>query len=166
MFEKGEYVVYGSGEVCRVEEKLTRCFDGVSKNEYYKLAPVEYRNSAYYVPVKSADSEIRRILTKEEIYEMIDSIPQAEAVWRSDKNERKDCFEAILRSNDLMGLIGIVKSLYEERERRIETGKRLIAADEKAFNAAEHILHGEFAFVLGIKETEVSEFIKHRLGIA
>lgn len=101
MFNIGEYVVYGSGEVCRVEDKTKRCFDGISSNEYYKLAPVEYRNSAYYVPVQTADS-----------------------------------------------------------------GKRLFAADEKAFAAAEHILHGEFAFVLGIKESEVPDFIRERLSQA
>ncbi len=166
MFENGEYVVYGSGEVCRVEEKVTRCFDGVNKNEYYKLVPVEYKNSAYYVPVKSAEGEIRRILTKEEILEIIDGIPQAEAVWYNDKNERKGYFESVLRSDDFMGLIGIIKSVYEERERRAGSGKRPIAADEKAFNAAEHIIHGEFAFVLGIKESEVGSFIKERLGSA
>ncbi len=166
MFEKGEYVVYGSGEVCRVEEKTVRCFDGVNKNEYYKLSPVEYRNSAYYVPVKSADAEIRRILTKEEIFEIIDSIPQAETVWYNDKNERKGYFEAILKSDDLMGLVSVIKSLYEERERRTEKGSRLIAADEKTFSAAEHILHGEFAFVLGIKENEVGAFIGNRLKAA
>lgn len=164
MFDMGEYVVYGSGEVCRVEERTERCFDGVSKNEYYKLVPVEFKNSAYYVPVKGAENEIRRILTREEIYGIIDGIPKAEAVWYSDKNERKGYFEAVLRGDDLMGLIGIVKSVYEERERRTASGKRLIAADEKAFAAAEHIIHGEFAFVLGIKENEVGEFIKNRLA--
>ncbi len=164
MFEKGEYVVYGSGEVCRVEEKTTRCFDGVNKTEYYKLAPVEYKNSAYYVPVKSADTEIRRLLTKDEIYRIIDGIPRAEKVWYNDKTERKSCFDSIIKSDDFMGLIGIIKSLYEERRKRTESGKRLIADDEKAFNAAEHILHGEFAFVLGIKENEVSAFIKNRLS--
>ena len=37
------------------------------------------------------------------------------------------------------------------------------AADERAFSAAEHIIHGEFAFVLGMKESEVGEFIRSRI---
>lgn len=163
MFKTGEYVVYGSGEVCRIEEKTERCFDGINKNEYYKLVPVEFRNSAYYVPVKSADNEVRRVLTKEEIYEIIDGIPNAESVWYSDKNERKDYFNSVLKGDDFASIVGMIKAIYEERERRGEGGKKLIAADEKAFVAAEHMLHGEFAFVLGIKENEVANLIRSRL---
>lgn len=163
MFEIGEYVMYGAGEVCRVEDRTKRCFDGISANEYYKIVPVEYRNSAYYIPVKTADSGIRRILTKEEIYGIIDGIPRAEALWVSDKNERSERFGEILKNCDLEGMIGIIKAVYAEKEHRADSGKRLIAADERAFAAAEHILHGEFAFVLGIKENQVSDFIKARL---
>lgn len=164
MFDIGEYVIYGSGEVCRVEDKTKRCFDGVSANEYYKLAPVEYRNSAYYVPVNTADSGIRRILTKEEVYGIIDCIPRTEALKISDKNERAERFGSILKSCDLEGIVSIIKAVYEEREQRAAGGKRLIAADERAFTTAEHILHGEFAFVLGIKENEVPDFIRARLS--
>ncbi|MCM1022613.1 MAG: hypothetical protein NC395_00970 [Prevotella sp.] len=164
MFDIGEYVMYGAGEVCRVEEKTKRCFDGVSSNEYYKLAPVEYRNSAYYVPVKTAESGIRRLLTKEEIYSLIDGIPQTEAVWSSDKNERSERFGAILKNCDFGGMIGIIKAVHAEKEHRADIGKRLIAADERAFTAAEHMLHGEIAFVLGIKENEVPDFIKKRIA--
>lgn len=163
MFEIGEYVMYGAGEVCRVEDKTKRCFDGVSSNEYYKLTPVEYRNSAYYVPVNAAETGIRRLLTKEEIYAIIDGIPQTEAVWLNDKNERSQRFGRILKSCDFGGMIGIIKAVHAEKEHRADIGKRLIAADEKAFAAAEHMLHGEFAFVLGIKENEVADFIKKRI---
>lgn len=169
MFNIGDYVVYGSGEICRIEEKTERCFnefdgfDGISRNEYYKIIPVEYKNSAYYVPVKTAASELRRILNKDEILEIIDSIPQAESIWYNDKNERKVYFESVLKGDDFMSIIGMIKAIYEEREKRADSGKHLIAADERAFTAAEHMLHGEFAFVLGIKENEVGEFIRSRI---
>lgn len=163
MFNIGEYVVYGSGEICRIEEKTVRCFDGISKNEYYRLVPIEMKNSAYYVPVKSAVNEIRHVLTKDEIFEIIDSIPNAESVWYSDKNERKGYFDSILKSDDFTGLVGMIKAIYEERQKRSDGGKKLIASDERAFNTAEHILHGEIAFVMGIKENEVRDFIRDRL---
>lgn len=126
--------------------------------------PREYRNSAYYVPVESAEKEIRRTLTKEDIFEIIDSIPQAESVWYSDKNERKSYFESVLRSDDFTSLVGMIKSIYEERKKRSGDGKKLIAADERAFSTAEHIIHGEIAFVLGIPESEVGSYIRERIG--
>lgn len=165
MFKTGEYVIYGSGEICCIEEITERCFDGINKIRYYKIAPKEYRNSAYYVPVASAEKEIRRLLTKEEVLEIIDSIPQAEAVWYADKNERKSYFEAVLHGDDFSRLVGMIKAIYEERKKRSNDGKKLIAADERAFSAAEHIIHGEFAFVLGIPESEVGSFIRKRIEI-
>lgn len=165
MFKSGEYVIYGSGEICCIEEITERCFDGVNKIKYYKIAPKEYKNSAYYVPVASAEKEIRRLLTKEEILEIIDSIPQSEAVWYADKNERKSYFESVLHGDDFSRLVGMIKAIYEERLKRSGDGKKLIAADERAFSAAEHIIHGEFAFVLGIPESEVGSFIRERIEI-
>ena len=163
MFEINDYVVYGSGEICRIEEIAERCFDGVHKIKYYKIAPKEYRNSAYYVPVENAEKEIRRLLTKEEILEIIDSIPQAEAVWYTDRNERKNYFESVLHGDDFTRLVGMIKAIYEERQKRSNDGKKLIASDERAFTTAEHIIHGEFAFVLGISEANVGEFIRKRI---
>jgi len=163
MFKSGEYVIYGSGEICCIEEITERCFDGINKIKYYKIAPKEYRNSAYYVPLASAEKEIRRLLTKEEVLEIIDSIPQAEAVWYADKTERKSYFESVLRGDDFFRLVGMIKAIYEERLKRSNDGKRLIAADERAFSTAEHIIHGEFAFVLGISESEVGAFIRERI---
>ncbi|MBQ8786250.1 MAG: hypothetical protein IJZ61_01290 [Oscillospiraceae bacterium] len=165
MFECGEYVVYGSGEICCIEEITERCFDGVNKNKYYKIVPKEFRNSAYYVPFESAEKEMRMVLTKEEIIEIIDSIPQAEAVWYDDKNERKSYFESVLRGDDFTSLVGMIKAIYEERIKRSSDGKKLIASDERAFSAAEHIIHGEFAFVLGMSEAEVGSFIRDRIEI-
>lgn len=155
--------MYCSGEICRVAEKAERCFDGIEKKEYCKLIPIDTVNSIYYVPAENMEDKTRRILTKEEIFRIIDNMPNAEGIWYSDKAERRDCFDAILKSDDFSGIVGMMKSIYEEREKRGANGKRLIAADERAFSTAEHILHREFAFVLGIKESEVGGFIRGRL---
>lgn len=164
MFNCGEFVVYGSGEICCVDEVVERCFDGKTKVEYYKIVPREYKKSAYYVPVKTAENEIRRVLTKDEVLSLIDSIPSSDGMWCADKNERKSRFEEVLHSDDTACIMGMLKAIYEERCSRISDGKKLIAADERVFTAAEHIIHGEFAFVLGIGENEVAEFIKNRIA--
>ena len=163
-FNIGEYVVYCSGEICRIDERSERCFDGVSKKEYCKLIPVDAVNSAYYIPSEYLESKARRLLTKDEIYKMIDSMPNASGTWYSDKNERKDYFEAVLKSDDIPVMIGMMKTIYDERSKLSANGKRLVAADERAFSAAEHLINREFAFVLGIKENDVSDFIQRRLA--
>lgn len=163
MFSVGEYVVYGSGEICRFAEKTSRCFDGINNKEYCKLIPLDTNNSTYYIPSEKMDSSVRRLLTREEIYDVIDSMPNAANVWSNDKNERKVKFGAILKSDDLSEIIGMMRSIYEERQKRSADGKSLIASDEKAFAAAENMIHREFAFVLGIKTDDVESFIHNRL---
>ena len=95
---------------------------------------------------------------------MIDSMPNASGTWYTDKNERKDYFEAVLKSDDIPVMIGMMKTIYDERSKLSANGKRLVAADERAFSAAEHMINREFAFVLGIKENDVSDFIQRRLA--
>ena len=163
-FNIGEYVVYCSGEICRIDERSERCFDGVSKKEYCKLIPVDAVNSAYYIPSEYLESKARRLLTREEIYKMIDSMPNASGTWYTDKNERKDYFEAVLKSDDIPVMIGMMKTIYDERSKLSANGKRLVAADERAFSAAEHLINREFAFVLGLNENDVSDFIQRRLA--
>lgn len=166
MFSVGEYVVYGSGEICRFAEKTSRCFDGVNNREYCKLIPLDAKNSTYYIPSEKMDSSVRKLLTREEIYSMIDSMPNAKNIWSNDKNERKVKFGAILKSDDLSDVIGMMHSIYEERRKRSEDGRSLITSDEKAFAAAENMIHREFAFVLGIKTDDVENFIHDRLTAA
>ncbi len=163
MFSIGEYVVYGSGEICRIAEKTEKCFDGKNGKEYCKLIPVDSVNSTYYVPADSMENNVRKLLTKEEIYNIIDSMPNAKGIWFNDKNIRKEQFGAMLRNDDFYGIIGMMKSIYEERRRRSEDGKQLIASDEKAFNAAENLINREFSIVLGISADDVEKFIHERL---
>lgn len=163
-FNIGEYVVYCSGEICRIDERSERCFDGVSKKEYCKLTPVDAVNSVYYIPAEYLESKARRLLTREEIYKIIDGMPNASGTWYTDKNERKGHFEAVLKSDNIQTMIGMMKSIYDERSKLSASGKHLVASDEKAFTAAEHMINREFAFVLGIKENDVSDFIQRRLA--
>ena len=71
MFQKGEYVVYGTNGVCMVEEITTLNIDSVPKDrEYYVLFP---KNSSgkIYVPVDKGDAKMRRVITRAEAEELL-----------------------------------------------------------------------------------------------
>ncbi|MBQ8435986.1 MAG: hypothetical protein IJX24_08290 [Oscillospiraceae bacterium] len=162
-YNVGDHVVYCSGEICLVDGIVNRCFDGINEIEYYKLIPVNTNKSSYYIPCENCETKVRNLLTKEEIYELIDEMPNMSAQWCEDKNKRKVLFHSVLRSDDYHKLIEMMHSIYVQRESQREKGKKLLAADERAMNDAEHMIHQEFAFVLGISENEVEEFIEKRL---
>ena len=163
-FEIGNYVVYCSGEICKIDNVVKRCFDGVNEHNYFKLIPVSSKNSSYYIPCDNTEKKVRPLLTKKEILELIDNIPQTGvAVWCDDKNERKHIYNNVLKSNDHLKLIKMMHTIYNHREQEISKGKKLPASDERAMNEAEHLLNQEIAFVLGMNEEEVHSFIENRL---
>lgn len=163
-YDVGEHVIYCSKEICLINSIVKKCFDGVNEDDYYQLIPVNTKNSFYYIPCKKCESKIRPLLTKEEVYSLINEMSNAPAEWCEDKNIRKNIFNSVLRGDDYHKIINMMHSLYVHRERQISIGKKLLAADEKAMNEAENLINHEFAFVLNINENEVDDFIKERLN--
>lgn len=162
-FNIGDYVVYFSGEICLADSIVKRKFDGVNEINYYKLIPVNAKKSSYYIPCDNCEKKIRNLLTKDEILRLIDEMPAAAEKWCEDKNARKSLFQSILKGDDYHKLLDMMHSLYVQKEKQREKGRKLQASDEKAMIEAEHLLFQEFAFVLKIPETQVDDFIKERL---
>ena len=76
MFQKGEYVVSGNKGVCVVDDITTLDISGVDRErEYYILKPIYMAGSTVYVPVDTADTSMRRVLSKEEADKLIHDIP-------------------------------------------------------------------------------------------
>lgn len=163
IFNIGDHVVYCSREICKIDSKVKKCFNGIDENEYFKLIPISTKNSSYYIPCDNCDSKIRRLLTKDEILSLIDEMPSAEENWCDDKNERKNLFNSVLKSDDYHQIINMMHTLYLKRESQRQKGKKLLAADERIMHDAEMIVYREFAFVLGILEEKVEDFINSRL---
>ena len=91
MFEKEDIILYGVHGVCKITELVEREYGGVSK-QYYVLKPMYNDNtSILYVPVDSQVlvSKMKRVLSAEEIYALIRSMPKEQAIWIEDERERK-----------------------------------------------------------------------------
>ena len=57
----------------------------------------------------------------------------------------------------------LIKTLYESRTGKAQTGKRMSASDEEALRDAERLLHHELAYVLKLEPDQVTSYIAHRL---
>lgn len=163
MFSEGEYVVYSAGEICRLGGREKRSFDGVHVSDYIRLIPQSSEHSVYYVPADTLEKKVRRLLSREDIYSIIDRLPRIQETWDADSNRRKMIFEDLIKSHDYNKLFCVVKSVHSEQKKKTAGGKKLSAADERAMKTAENIISREFSFVLGIKPEEVNDFIAKRL---
>lgn len=162
--ETGKYVIYRSTEICRIDSFEKKSFDGVTEREYCVLVPDGNEHSKYYVPIDCAESKLRPLLTKEEIFSLIDGMKNEQPEWSKSEENKKDRYSSVLQSGDYRMIISMMHSLYLEKQDRLAKGKKLLAAEEKAMKAAESLIYHEFGFVLGISENQVEEFIEERLA--
>ena len=167
MYQIDETVLYGVNGICTITDIEEKKIDKVIK-KYYVLKPVYNKASTLYVPV---DNEIllakmRKILSKDEIFQLIDTINGEDLIWIDNEQERNRKYSEILKSGDRREIMKMIRSLYIHRQKIKDTGRKFHVADEKIMRAAESILHEEFAYVLDIKREQVTDFIVEHLQVS
>ncbi|MCC8150429.1 MAG: CarD family transcriptional regulator [Lachnospiraceae bacterium] len=160
MFEKGEYVVYGSKGVCQIEDISQIDIPGVDRNRlYYIMRPVHNSNGTVYLPIDSTKAVIRRVMSKEEACRLIDEIPQIEELSVPDEKRRELSYKEAMKTCSVRSWVSIIKALYFRKTERLAAGKKITALDERYMKAAEHELYGELSLVLGMPQEEVETYI-------
>lgn len=164
MFEVGDFIIYGSNGVCRVENVGSMDMKGVPSDKmYYTLVPVYSSKSKVFTPVDNAKVIMRPVISEQEAYELIDHIKELQGFSIEDEKNRDTVFKEALKKCDCRELIRIIKTVYEKKLVRQAEGKKMTAGDERYFKIAEENLYGEFAVALGIKKEEVGSLIEQRI---
>ena len=160
MFQINDTITYGTNGVCKIDDITMKEFMGAIK-EYYVLKPVSDSASTLYVPVHNEKvvSKMKKILSKQEVYQLIETMPEQENIWFQKDNERKEQYKKIIADGDHGKLIGMIKAIYLQKKKREEEGKRLHISDERFFKEAERILYEEFQYVLNIRRDELLPLI-------
>lgn len=164
MYTQNDIVLYGSQGVCKIEEIRRINLQGTT-NEYYILKPMDKNRSTIYVPVQNENlvKKMRPVLTPEEIYSLIHTIPDEDILWIENENQRKETYKKVLAGCDPHALIQMIKALQLHQKKQQEKGRRLHTADQHFFKAAEKLLHEEFAWVLHLEPEQVLPFIQKEL---
>jgi len=166
MFRVNDVIIYGAQGVCQIVEIGERAISGAKKN-YYILKPVKDPSSTIYAPTDNEHvlKKMRKLLTRQEIDALIDSMPAEETDWIGDNDARKTHYKAVLASGDHSALIRMIKTLYAHKKGREAEGKRLHMVDEQLFREAEQILYEEFQYVLQLgSKDDLMAYVLDRLG--
>lgn len=167
-FKIGDFIRYATTGVCEVcDIKELRSADRRSKRTFYVLKPVSNKNSTVYVPI---DNEVlvekmRYILNKPDIDNLLSTVKDSEIKWIADRKERMDSFHKIIKKCDQQELLRLIGCIYLKKQELTGIGKKLTSSDEAVLSQAESLVENEFSFVLQITESEVSEYIKEKLGM-
>lgn len=167
MFQVNDTILYGTQGVCKISEIVKRDFGGSGEADYYVLVPVYQTGSTIFVPVNSEKltARMRRVMSVDEINELIKNIDSEKVLWIEDDVARKQSFQEIVASGDRRKLAALIRTLFLEQQRRKQAGKKLHLADEQIFKRAESLLYDELALVLKIKPDQVVPFITEHIGI-
>ncbi|MBE5964159.1 MAG: CarD family transcriptional regulator [Lachnospiraceae bacterium] len=160
MFNVGEYVIYGSQGVCRVESIGPLELSGISKDkQYYTLSPIYQAESKVYAPVDNNKVVMRHILTKSEVEALIGRICDIDTIIVANDRLRETVYKEALHTCNCEDLIKVIKTIYIRKQDRIREGKKSTNSDERYLKLAESALYGEFALVLDMKRDEVESYI-------
>ena len=161
MYEIGEYLVKPMEGLCKIEDILHLDVEGIDKNRlYYLLRPMEEKNRTIYVPVDTTDSGIRKAMTEEEAWQLIEKIPGIEEIWVSNEKIREQIYKEKIKSCHPEDLVAIIKVTYQRRKKRMDQGKKSTIADDRFFRIAENHLYSELAFALQKDKSEICQLIK------
>lgn len=164
MFKITDNIIYGTTGACVIDDIKTENFKGVA-TQYYVIRPIYDKNSVIFAPVGKSENKMRKILSAEQVYELINSIESTGNLWIENEVERKEKFSELIKKGDRAELVALVRTLYLKREEQQKSGKKLHIADQKAMDSAEKLLYEEFAFVLDIELDQVVPFITKQIQI-
>ncbi len=168
MFKVNDTIVYGRTGICvisAIEKKKYSVRDRIEKS-CYVLKPIYDSTSTIFVPVDNEKliSMMRRVLTKQEIDFMLESVKNGEEQWIDDQRERTERFKEVLSNGIRSELLLMIKCIYEHKALLSQNGKKLCASDEGILKDAEREVSQEFAYALGIGVDEVENYILSKLN--
>ena len=153
MYQMGELVQYGINGVCRVEG-IVQGVPGLQQDiQYYLLTPVSRRDGRIYSPVDAGKLKMRRILSGEEVKELIGKVPEIEQLTIENEKQCESVYREALHSGDCYHWMRLLKTLYARRAARAANGKKVTATDERYLKNVEERLKEEFSIAIGEEET-------------
>ena len=158
MYQKGDYVVYGTKGVCLVEDVMEIDWgaDCISSGKLcYKLTPRFTKGSTIYAPVENKKTVIRSVMSGEEAEAVLEGAGKLKTLWVKDEKEREKSYRSALLSGSSEEWSRIIKTLYLRKRERQKTGKGMTCIDERYLHIAESILFGEMSLPLHLSVKEV-----------
>lgn len=163
MFEVGDYIMYGLTGVCKVEDITDESFRNCNKRKYYVLNPVYSKGTVIKTPVDNEKVTMRKIITKEQVNDLINNMKSIDNMWINDDRVRSEEFKAMLKSGDCEELIKVIRSIYFNKESKKTLGKKSHKVDEDIMKEAERLINEEFSISLNIPIEDVLTYIEGRV---
>ena len=157
-------MIYGNGGICQIVDVTTMEMEGVPKDRlYYVLRPENGTGGTIFTPVENSKVALRRIMTKEEVVELLGDMSRMETLDIPNEKLRETCYKECMKSCDSRNLVRMIKTIYLRKKDRTSCGKKTTATDERYLKLAEDSLYSEFSLLLGIPKGKVVDYISEKI---
>lgn len=160
MFEVGDFVSKIGDGICRIQQITGMAFGGKEKREYFVLEPLSKAGSRVFVPVETAESRMRAVMSKSDALALIEKIPDLALILADNEKQREQQYHSAVQSNEPEQWARVIKTIYVRREERIAAGKKNTAIDDRYYKIAESCLFSELKLTLGEDQKTVFTRIK------
>lgn len=163
MYQIGDYLVYGSEGVCRVENIGSPKLTGVSRDKlYYTLAPC-CGGGVIYTPVDTG-VHMRKPLEAAALEELLERLPEQPLCEDLPREPRmlSSFYQQILQTHDCDRILQLYKTLYTKQRSLMGSRKSLNATDQRYWKQAEDLLCSEIGFVLEMDRPQVIRLLKQK----
>lgn len=152
MFKINSCVMY-KNDVCIVKD--------ISKNKYtnkdcYTLVPKLDNSLKISVPIDNKD--IRKIITKKEVEDLINNIRGIDIIKTSVHNLEGE-YRKLIHTSKHEDLVKIIKTAYLRNKKRTDEKRSLGQKDKEYFDKAEKYLYSEIAVSLGISYDAAKKYV-------
>ena len=153
MFNVNDYLVY-KRDVCQVKE-----IKEINNEEYYALMPLRDKSLSILVPTNNKMGYIRKIISKEEAEELINSILDVDVLDNMDDKYIDKTYKELINNGNLKDLIRIIKTTYLRNENRLKSNKKVSDKDKSYFDMAEEYLYTEMSIALGKSYEDTKNYV-------
>ena len=153
MFNIGDYLIYRR-DVCQLKE-----IKNSDSKDYYVLVPINDKSLKIDVPIIKQSDNIRALMTKEEITNLIKEIPKIKEVKIQDNRFVENEYKKLLLTGTEEDLIKIIKTTYLRNQERLDNNKKVGDKDNTYFRLAERYLYQEVSMVLNMSYDEAKKYI-------
>lgn len=171
MFAVGDKVVHHEYGICRIINIVPRRFPGQEPREYYEMTPLseDGYGTKFYIPVDHG-GKLRAPLTRDQIFSMIDAMPETELLKIETSGNRtldmeniKTAYNSLMNSGDPRDWVILLRTIYRKGKQLSARKKRLSEFEVYTRDNSERLLYGEIACVMDIPVSRVEQFITQRI---
>lgn len=165
MFQKGDYIVYGSYGLCEVREVGKSPVDPSDSRVYYALHPVySPEGSMIFTPVDNQNTVRRHPISRKEADLLLENAPHIPALTVEREKLRRDVYRAALQTAEPEKLVALLRTVLERRRDTGRLGRRLTDADTDYEKKARDNLVGELSLVLSMSEKDTCRMVETVMG--